>query len=153
MAEAEDESPWLTLREAAERTGKQLDAMRALARRGRLQRRKGNRGEWLVKLPHTMAQAVQGTALGSDLDTALDDAMDTELAGLRGQVTELRVALACAEGRLEVARVEAAARIEAFDMAGRLHAAELAARETAIVRLEAELARLRLPFWRRWGRG
>lgn len=78
---------------------------------------------------------------------------EAELTALRGQVTELRVALAQAEGRLEVARVEAAARTETIDMAGRLHAAELAARETAVVRLEAELARWRLPWWRRWRKG
>src|SRR3982751_6495497 len=51
MSSTADELPWLTISEAAERTGRKLDAMRALVRRGRLPRKKGNRGEWLVQIP------------------------------------------------------------------------------------------------------
>jgi predicted RNase H-like nuclease (RuvC/YqgF family) len=32
----------------------------------------------------------------------------------------------------------------------RVHAAELGARDTTVADLRTELARLRLPFWRRW---
>src|SRR5215212_3876588 len=103
MAEVDDSAPWLTLREAAERSGKQLDAMRALARRGRLPRRKGNRGEWLVQLPEAMSQGVQGNGLDTASDDALGADLDTsaELAKLRDQVTELRVSLARAEAKVE----------------------------------------------------
>jgi hypothetical protein len=45
------EAPWLTLAEAAERTGRHIDALRTMVRRGKLERRKGNSGQWLVRLP------------------------------------------------------------------------------------------------------
>ena len=64
MSYADDESSWLTIAEAAERTGRKIDAMRALVRRGRLPRKKGNRGEWLVQLPETLPQAALDIRLG-----------------------------------------------------------------------------------------
>src|SRR3954464_12666465 len=135
MSYAGDDSPWLTISEAAERTGKKIDAMRALVRRGRLPRKKGNRGEWLVQLPETPAQVALDPALDSDLDQALDSDLDSELASLREQVTELRLALARAEGELATTRAVAEANAAAAD---RL----LAEREATIADLRGERDRL-----------
>ena len=52
MAEAEDQSrPWVTVSEAASRSGRHVDAIRSLVRRQRLPARKNNSGQWLVQLP------------------------------------------------------------------------------------------------------
>ena len=40
-----DEDPWLTLSEAAQRSGLAREAIRTRARRGQITSRKGNRGE------------------------------------------------------------------------------------------------------------
>jgi hypothetical protein len=65
-----------------------------------------------------------------------DEELLTELDALRRELGEERLVRARIEERL--------AGIE------RVHAAELGARDGAITDLRAELARLRLPFWRRW---
>jgi hypothetical protein len=129
MAGTEDgveaEGPWLSLAEASERSGVHVDALRARLRRGRLEGRKGNAGQWLVRLPGTVAGGVQGVARGEA----------GALAELRDEVAELRVALARAEA-------EGAAR------AAKAEAEALAQRE-----LVGELKRLleaaRRPWWRR----
>src|SRR3712207_5208365 len=59
------EQPWLTLTEAAIRTGRHIDALRAMVRWGKLERRKGNAGQWLVRLPKSWAEADQGNDSGS----------------------------------------------------------------------------------------
>src|SRR3954452_21406735 len=107
MAEAgqgqEAEGSWLTLSEAAARTGRHIDALRAMARRGKLERQRGNRGEWLVRVPVSLPPAGSGVALGDDSGAA------EVLAELRDEVTELRVALARAETQAEAAKAVAAA--------------------------------------------
>src|SRR5690349_16845686 len=89
------EAPWLTLSEAATRSGRHIDALRAMARRGKLERQRGNRGEWLVRLPEALPQADSVAALGDD------SGMAEMAAELREEVTELRVALAKAETQAE----------------------------------------------------
>src|SRR5687767_13707205 len=84
MAESEPEASWLTLAEAGRRLGRHPDGLRAMIRRGRLPGRKGNAGQWLVQLP---AGSV----------TESDSAVDSDLAELREEVAELRVALARTE--------------------------------------------------------
>src|SRR4051812_3334874 len=109
-----DDALWLTISEAAERTGRKIDAMRALVRRGRVPRRKGNRGEWLVQVqvPETLPPAALDADSGGDLDPALDSDLDTlariegELAAAREQVAELRDRLE--DARIGQARAEAA---------------------------------------------
>jgi hypothetical protein len=135
MSYAGDDGPWLTISEAAERAGKKIDAMRALVRRGRMPRKKGNRGEWLVQLPETLMRDTLDTDAGNDLDAALDSALDTELSALREQVTELRLALARSEGELATGRAVAEANATA---AARL----LAEREATILDLRQERDRL-----------
>src|SRR4051794_2702024 len=46
-----DEPPWLTLNEAAERSGTNRETLRSRARRGLLNSRRGNTGQLLVQLP------------------------------------------------------------------------------------------------------
>ena len=86
MSSTADELPWLTISEAAERSGRKIDAMRALVRRGRVPRRKGNNGAWLVQLPGTVSQTDRDSAL----DPITDNALDTDLLLLREQLTKLR---------------------------------------------------------------
>src|SRR3954454_7380295 len=105
MAEAgqshEAEGPWLTLSEAAARSGRHIDALRAMTRRGKLERRRGNRGEWLVRLPESMPQDDSGNA------HADASGLTEVVAELREEVTELRVALARAETQAQAAKAVA----------------------------------------------
>jgi hypothetical protein len=142
------EAPWLTLAEAAERTGRHIDALRTMARRGKLERRKGNSGQWLVRLPTDGLPRSDG---GGDL--AIDQGLAEVVAELREEVTELRVALAKSEAGHEamLAQVKAegearAARAEAERDTAR--EALLAERER-VVKLDRQLEELRRPWWRR----
>jgi hypothetical protein len=86
------EPPWLTLAEASARPGRHIDALRTMVRRGKLERRKGNAGQWLVQLPPDgLARSDRGDDLAVDLD------LTEVVTELREEVTELRVALARAE--------------------------------------------------------
>ena len=132
MTESQDEAdPWVTLSEAASRTGRHIDAVRYLVRRRKLPARKGNSGAWLVQLPASLTQP----------ELATDAAGDTAL--LLAEVTELLVALAEAMAEAKAAHDIADARIDA------VKAKTIAARELAD-RLTQELAELRRPWWRRW---
>jgi hypothetical protein len=63
-----------------------------MVRRGKLERRKGNAGQWLVQLPPDgLARSDRGDDLAVDLD------LTEVVTELREEVTELRVALARAE--------------------------------------------------------
>jgi uncharacterized coiled-coil protein SlyX len=170
MSDTGDDGPWLTISEAAERTGRKLDAMRALVRRGRLPRKKGNRGEWLVQIPGAVMRPALGPDSDSDLDHALDGASDSELAALREQVADLRVGLARAEERAvaaeRLASVEIAARdqlvtelrgalVRERELGGEMRdllrrlTTKFDEREQQICALRAELAAARRPWWRR----
>src|SRR3954447_14490087 len=127
MAEAgqgqEAEGSWLTLSEAAARSGRHIDALRAMARRGKLERRKGNAGQWLVRLPEALPQDDSGIAHGDD------SGMAEVAAELREELAELRVALARAETQAEAAKAVAAAEVEAMR---RQATAEIEAKDTVV---------------------
>jgi hypothetical protein len=136
------EPPWLTLAEASARTGRHIDALRTMVRRGKLERQKGNAGQWLVKLPPGgLARSDRGD------DLAVDPDLTEVVAELREEVTELRVALARAEAGHDA--MLARARAEGDARAARAEAEAVAQRELA-----AELRKLlddtRRPWWRRW---
>jgi hypothetical protein len=137
MAEAgqshEAEGPWLTLSEAAARSGRHIDALRAMARRGKLERRKGNAGQWLVRLPESLPQDDSGAAHADDSGLA------EVAAELREEVAELRVALARAETQAEAAKAVAAVEVEAIR---RQTTAELEAKDTVVTELRARADRL-----------
>jgi hypothetical protein len=134
MAEPDDvaaDQPWLSLSEAATRSGRHVGALRSLARRGRIPARKGNGGQWLVQLPQE-ALVEPALATGSSTALASDDAM-TELMA---EVVELRERLAKAEANAQSAR----------DLA----TGQVAARNEIIAALCEQLAWPRRSRWRRW---
>jgi hypothetical protein len=129
-----EERPWLTLTEAAALSGRHIDALRAMARRGRIDRRKNNAGQWVVRLPESWPQAGVADALGNlsgansadPSGIAQGDASGAAdaLAELREEVAELRVALARAEAKAEAITAVAKSEVEA---AKRVAAAEVEA--------------------------
>src|SRR3954454_14431079 len=140
-----DEEPWLSLSEAAQRSGLAREAIRAKARRGHIPARKGNNGQILVQLPAVLlAGAGQGEAGSSQADLLAD--LLAEVAELREQVArteaERDAAESVAEAQVEAARDAARARVEAAKV-------EVAAVRELADRLTAELAELRRPWWRR----
>ncbi len=133
MTEAEDKSaPWVTLSEAASRTGRHIDALRSLVRRHKLPARKNNAGQWLVQMPPELTQH----------DLANDAVADTAIGELRAEVTELREALAEAKAEARAAHDVADARVDAVR-------AEVTAKDVLIRELRELLADARRPWWRR----
>jgi hypothetical protein len=124
MAEAAAESgQWLTQTEAAARLSWHIERVKAAARRGRLERRKNNQGQWLVLvtaelLPRAAYGSGNGNAPGTYGDSHADaqgaahgigepaqgdaHAMALAMAELREELTEARVAAAHAEGKATV---------------------------------------------------
>src|SRR3954465_9126795 len=90
---------WLGQTEAAARLGWHLERLKSAARRGKLMRRKGNAGQWLVFVPDTMPP---GSDHAGDLggDHADDLGMAEALAELREELTEAKVAAAHAAGQV-----------------------------------------------------
>jgi hypothetical protein len=97
---------WLTQGEAAAALGWHIERLRAAAKRGKLQRRKNNQGQWLVLVP---PQGISGAALGHapDSGAAMPQAalahaqgMEEALVELRQGLTEERAGRARAEGEL-----------------------------------------------------
>jgi hypothetical protein len=136
--EAGDAAPWMSLSEAAERTGRHIDALRSLVRRKRLPAKKGNAGQWLVQLPtEPLTQPDKVGDLGISLGS------DEVVAGLMAEVTELREALARAVAEAQTARDTAGARVAAVR-------AEVSAKDEVIAALREQLAWHRLSWWKRW---
>lgn len=90
---------WLTQTEAAARLGWHVERVKSAARRGRLQRRKNNHGQWMVLIPPDLlaepAQAADHAAGHAD-----DIAVAGALAELREELTEARAAAALADGKV-----------------------------------------------------
>src|SRR5215213_2377190 len=100
MAEAQDEAePWVTLSEAASRTGRHVDAVRSLVRRRKLPARKNNAGQWMVQVPARSAELADAGVSVTQADRGHDATSDTAIGELLAEVTELREALA--EARAE----------------------------------------------------
>jgi hypothetical protein len=123
------ESPWLSLTEAAQRSGLSREAVRARARRGLIPSRKGNSRETLVQLP---AESVQAMSSG---DQDMTGSESTLVADLLAEVGDLRELLARAQAERDAAESVALAQVEA------------AKAQAAAMR---ELAEARRPWWRRW---
>lgn len=124
--------PLMSLREAAGATGRPPEAIRAMVRRGRLVARKGNDGRLLVEVPPDLIRPDPAPA------AADPTAGDGRAVGLETAVEEWRAA--AEDARLDAAVAAAEAR---------LLREELARERARGERLEAELAELRQPFWRR----
>ncbi len=144
--DAGGDAPWLTLAEAAERSGRHVDAIRTMARRGKLERRKGNAGQWLVRLPPDglLTNPDRGGDAGSDAG------LTEVVAELKEEVTELRVALARSEAGHDaaLAQVRAEGETQAAKAEAELEAARtmLGQERTRADRLEAALAEARRPW-------
>jgi hypothetical protein len=138
MAEAKPavapEPPYIALVEAAQLTGKHPEALRAMARRGRLRSKRGNDGRWLVQIPATL---MADRKPGDDRDLA------GQVADLETLVGELRDALF--EAKLKIARLEADA-----EAGQRAAAAELAAERAVGEELRKSLDWHRQAWWKRW---
>src|SRR3954454_19794606 len=101
MAEAQNEAePWVTLSEAASRTGRHVDAVRSLVRRRKMLARKNNAGQWMVQVPAVAEVAASMT----QYDRGHDAASDSATGELLAEVTELREALAEAKAEAKAAR-------------------------------------------------
>ena len=135
-----EEPSWLTLSEAAARTGLNRDALRARARRGLIPHRKGNNGEVLVQVPAVMMAGIGQDEAGAVARDGQD--MANLVADLQAEVLELRVALARAEAGRDAATATAEAEKLATREVVELLKAQLAeARKPALVRLLEALRR------------
>ena len=150
---------WLTLGEAAAATGWKPERIRSLARRGTIQRKRGNSRDWLY---HITPELVAARA-----STTADPSAGTDDAPLWQEVVELRVGLARAEERAAAAERLAVVEIAARDqLVTELRGALTREREVAsgmkdqlgqlttkfdeqLCAMRAELAAARRPWWRR----
>lgn len=129
-----DTPPRLSLVEAAARTGRKPEAIRAMVHRGRLKAVRGNDGRLLVELPAD--PAVAGRPAGQEPDEAGQvAALEAELAGLREALSRALLAAGRAEAERDAAKATAAA--------------EVAALRELVAELKAMLAEARRPWWRR----
>jgi hypothetical protein len=140
---------WLTLSEAAARSGLHKELLRARAKRGQLEARKNNRGEVLVMLPASLLRSAQGD--GQEAAQGIAYAQVEQLAelvtSLESELANVRLELVEARAEARVAKAVALADVEA---AKRAAEEAIAAKESLIEELKAMLAEMRKPWWRRW---
>jgi hypothetical protein len=136
---------WLTLSEASLRLGWHLNKVKSAVRRGRLQARKNNAGNWLVLVPPALLEAVPGDATDVAAGVAGDDASGDATTALLGALSDAKERAARADGRAE-------ALLAALSELREAHAAErgrleqlLAVERARADRLEAALLEARKP--------
>lgn len=137
--EATPSAEWLNLTQAAHRLGWPRERLRSLARRGRLQTKRGNTSELFVLLTPELvdlAQAEPKAGPGPTVAVADPDHLRDRVAELEDQVADLRVDLARAEERVKTADAIA-------------HAKEAASRDL-LAELRRDLEWHRQPWWQRW---
>ena len=131
-----DAGQWLSQSEAALRLGWKLNRVIAARRSGRLQARKGNRGEWLVLVP---------AGLETEPEPSPDPAETELVAELREEMAELKHSLGRAEGRAEALLQQASSLAENLSgeraRGDRLEAALAEARRPLLLRLVDGLRR------------
>lgn len=164
-----EQGSWLTLSEAASRSGLHKEALRARAKRGQLQHRRSNRGEMLVLLPPELLTPAQGFAHPAQgfAQPAAQAAHGSAPEQAQAQVEQLAELLRDAEGELAEAKViiatlkeqtESARAVAIADVA--TARAEIEAQGLVLVELRRTLdherlradrleAELRRPWWRR----
>jgi hypothetical protein len=144
MSEA---NPWLPLAEAAQRLGTTVDALRKRVRRELVLSRRGQDGRIEVLVTPEMV-ASPGLA---NLDVeARHGPAEGETVRLLVQLDEALERVEHWRSTAEAAKLEAVGLRAERDAATAMAAARIEAAERIVAELRAELARLRLPFWRRW---
>ena len=139
-----DEAPWLTLTEAAQRSGLAREAIRARARRKLIPSQRGNRGELLVQLPaDLLAEAGQGMAAPLAGEVA---GLSAAMADLLAEVAELREKLARLEAEQGMAKAVAVAEQAAAVAEANSKAAAL---RELVDELKQQLAESRRLWWQR----
>jgi hypothetical protein len=144
---------WLTINEAAKLTGWLPDKIRSDRRRGRVQGRKNNAGEWLVLIPPEAVAMPSGSlnqanghAVSQADSYATSQAMAEPPAWLLEELAELRERCGRAESLAE-SRAEHIASLLGSMAAERAGMAEVLAKtEARADRLAAELAEARKPM-------
>jgi hypothetical protein len=155
----------LPLAVAAAMTGRPAEALRSMARRGKIQSAKGNHGRMLVEVPTWLSAgqpAIAGRSQPVIAEPSRDSAgrmteLELTLTELQAELAETRTALAVAQADRDAARAIAAAEVEAAKrMAGaeitaaqRIAEAEIAAAKAEAQAKDLLIAELRRPWWRR----
>jgi hypothetical protein len=149
MAQGEGEqSSWLTLSEAAARSGLHKEALRARAKRGHLPCQRGNLGQLLVQLPAELLTPAQGKAQAAEgaaqptAQAPAHPAQGDALALAQAHVEQLVELLH--ERELELA--ELAARVEAAEGIAQ---AQVTAMRELVDELKAQLKEARRPWWQK----
>jgi hypothetical protein len=114
-------------------------------------------GEMLAQLAELRASIAELHGVHARAVRASEEAAELRLALAKAEMTAASVAT-IAKGEVEAAKRVAAAEVEGTKASTAIELAalrqqietEVTARNTVIEELRAELARLRLPFWRRW---
>jgi hypothetical protein len=157
---------WLTLTEAAERTGHTREAIRARIRRGSLPATKGNDGQLRVQArdladlaPPDEATDAAMDGHGPEEDAAVDATaavLLSTVAGLRTAVDELRTTLAATVDKALADRVADHGRAERAEAQVVAERERTTLAETRLATTEAALAEARTPWavrviraWRR----
>jgi septal ring factor EnvC (AmiA/AmiB activator) len=149
---------WLTVSEAATRTGLHIDRLRSMIRRGKLEKRRGNRGEWLVLVPAEMmtgSDLVGGSVAGAadhangsaegDLDR-VDGSVMSKLTDALTELAALEHELGAALTRSAVAEAEAATLRDALTKTEAMADQLRAEHRVTVAELRAELAEARRPW-------
>jgi hypothetical protein len=134
----------LSLAEAASRLGLHPSALRSRIRRGAVTAKRGNAGQLLIEVP---ANARPPSDEAAASPSSPEGELGLEIDQLRRELEATRLAVAKADGERDVAVARLTAERAAATATA---AAKVDAAERIIAELRAELARLRLPFWRRW---
>jgi hypothetical protein len=141
---------WLTVSEAATRTSLHIDRLRSMIRRGKLEKRRGNRGEWLVLVPAEMMTGsdlvddARGPATG-DIDP-VDGSVMTKLTDALTELAALEHELGAALTRSAVAEAEATTLRDALTKAEAMADQLRAEHRATVAELRAELAEARRPW-------
>jgi hypothetical protein len=133
-----EQGSWLTLSEAAGRSGLHREALRARAKRKQLPSQRNNLGQLLVMLPPDLLTPAQGAAQGAAQAQA--EQLTDLVRDLEQELAEVRA----------TAQADLAKAIAERDAAREVAEAKVGAMERLVAELQAMLAEARRPWWRRW---
>jgi uncharacterized protein (UPF0216 family) len=135
-----DEPSWLTLSEAASRSGLHKEALRARAKRGHLPSRRSNLGQVLVQLPPELLESAHPNA---------NDGAHAQLEHLADMLRDLEQELGEVRERLVKAEAERDAATRTGETEARLLREVLGREQARADSLAQELRELHRPWWQR----